>query len=277
MGKSPAAALRAGRGGLGGGRLAPAWGAEVVSSNIVGYHKISLSPGYNMIGTSFQTVGGDKEISVQDIKGSGLTGVDWTWETEAGDTLLIWDAANKAYLTTLYYTGDTATEEMTEEGAVPGTWFDLGDSYATSDYVFKNGDAFWVLSSGANATVTIAGEVPTETDSISIVPGYNMIGNPYPKAVAVNDLFTITGLTGVDWTWETEAGDTLTIWDPVNKIYSTTLYWTGDTATPEMTEEGAEPATWFDLGDTYSTATTVIPVSGAFWIKSSGSGTLTFK
>ena len=104
-----------------------------------------------------------------------------------------------------------------------------------------------------------------------------MIGNPYPKAVPVNDLFTITGLTGVDWTWETEAGDTLTIWDPESKMYSTTLYWTGDTATDEMLDEGAEPKTWFDLGESYSTATTEIPVSGAFWINSSGSGTLTFK
>ena len=30
------------RGGLGDGRAAPAWGAEVVSSNVVGYQKLTL-------------------------------------------------------------------------------------------------------------------------------------------------------------------------------------------------------------------------------------------
>ena len=37
---------------------APAWGAEVVSSNIVGYEKVTLSAGLNLIGSQFVVVGG---------------------------------------------------------------------------------------------------------------------------------------------------------------------------------------------------------------------------
>ncbi len=231
--------------------------------------------GLAMIGTCFQAVGVENEISVQDIKAKGLTGVDWTFATEAGDTLSVWSSADQGYLTTLYYTGDEASEAMANNGAEPGQWFDM-EAYAASDLVLKPGDAFWIESTSASATVTQAGEVPTDAPVISIVPGLNMIANPYPKAVAVNDLFTATGLTGVDWTFQTEAGDTLAIWDPEEQAYLVTLYYTGDTASQAMTDNGAEPSTWFDM-ESYATAETVIPVGGAFWIQSSGEGTITFK
>jgi len=255
--------------------IAPAWAAEVVSSNIVGYQKLSLVNGFTMIGTAFQTVGSNGQISVQEIKGSGLTGVDWSFETEAGDTLMIWSPDDQGYMTEFLYTGDTENADMLGNGAKPGTWFDMG-TYATADYTLKNGDAFWIVSSSPSASVTIAGEVPTSANSISLVPGFNMIANPFPVSVKVNDLFTATGLTGVDWTFETEAGDSLMIWDPSEQGYMTELLYSGDVATEAMTENGAKPGTWFDMG-AYATAEVEIPVGGAFWIVSSGSGTLTFK
>ena len=257
--------------------LAPARAADVVSANVVGYQKIQLADGYTMIGTAFQNVGVTNKLNVQDIKASGLTGLDWTFATTAGDTLLIWDASAQGYLTTFYYTGDSDPDgTMAAFGAEPGTWFDPVTFSAASE-VLENGDAFWILSSTQNAQVTIAGEVPQSANAISIVSGYNMIANPYPKAVKVNDLFTCTGLTGLDWTFATTAGDTLIIWDPVAQGYLTTLYYTGD-SDPDgtMAAFGAEPGTWFDT-ITFATAETEIPVGGAFWILSSGSGTLTFK
>ncbi len=230
-----------------------------------------------MIGTSFQSVGVNNSISIQDIKASGLTGLDWTFATEAGDTLMIWDASAQGYLTTLYYAGDEQTDEMTAMGGEAGTWFDLGGIFATADLTLENGDAFWIKSTSNNAKVTIAGEVPTTANTISIVQGSNMIANPYPKAVKVNDLFTITGLTGLDWTFATETGDTLVIWDPESQGYLTTLYYAGDSETEDMLAMGGEAGTWFDLGGSFATADTEIPAGGAFWIKSSGNGTLTFK
>ena len=125
--------------------------------------------------------------------------------------------------------------------------------------------------------MTISGEVPTTANQIALSSGYNMIANPYPKAVAVNDLMTVTGLTGVDWTFETEAGDSLMIWSPEEQAYSVELLYTGDSDPDGMMEGfGAVPGTWFDMGN-FKTAEDVIPVGGAFWIKTSGAGTLTFK
>ena len=228
-----------------------------------------------MIGTSFQSVGVENTISVQDIKASGLTGFDW--ETfEPGDTLMIWDASSQMYVTTLYYAGDEQTETMDSMGAVAGTWFDVDGLFATAENILENGDAFWVVSSVDGASVTIAGEVPNVANSINIVPGFNMIANPFPKAINVNDLFAIEGLKGFDW--ETfEPGDTLMIWDPASQLYVTTIYYAGDEQTETMDSMGAVAGTWFDVDGLFATAETEIPASGAFWIVSSGNGTLTFK
>lgn len=121
--------------------------AEVGSANVVGYQKIDLSHGYTMIGTSFQAVGVENTISVQDIKASGLTGVDWTFLTEAGDTLMIWDPSTQMYLTTLFYAGDEENDDMLAMGAEAGTWFDM-DNFCTAETEIPAGGAFWILSSG---------------------------------------------------------------------------------------------------------------------------------
>ncbi len=230
-----------------------------------------------MIGTAFQNVGVNNALSVQDIQGSGLTGFDFTFATTDGDTLMIWDSGAQAYLTTLYYTGDSDDLGlMAGFGLEPKTWFD-SNTFTKSDLVLENGDAFWVMSSSANATVTIAGEVPSDANAITLVPGLNMIANPYPKATKVNDLFTVTGLTGFDFTFATTDGDTLMIWDQAAQAYLTTLYYTGDSDDLGlMAGFGLEPKTWFD-SSTFQEAETEIPASGAFWIMSSGSGQLTFK
>ena len=228
-----------------------------------------------MIGTSFQSVGVENTISVQDIKASGLTGLDWTFATLDGDTLQIWDASSQMYVTTLNYTGDVVTPEMEGMGIEAGKWFDM-NTFANAEMTLENGDAFWILSSATGAKVTIAGEVPTTSNSINIVPGFNMIANPYPKAVKINDLFTVTGLTGLDWTFATLDGDTLQIWDASSQMYVTTLNYTGDVVTPEMEGMGIEAGKWFDM-NTFANAETEIPAGGAFWILSSGTGTLTFK
>lgn len=228
-----------------------------------------------MIGTSFQAIGVDNTISVQDIQASGLNGLDWD-SFVPGDTLMIWDASSQGYMTTLYYAGDEQTDSMTAMGGEAGTWFDMDGTFATADITLENGDAFWIISSTDGAKATVKGEVPTTANGITIVSGFNMIANPYPKAVKINDLFTVTGLNGLDWDSFVPA-DTLMIWDPVSQGYMTTLYYAGDEQTDSMTGMGGEAGTWFDMDGTFATAETEIPAGGAFWILSSGTGTLTFK
>ena len=124
--------------------VAPAWAAEVVSSNIVGYSKLNLANGYTMVGSAFLTVGGGTTVSIQDIKASGLVGFDWD-NFEPGDTLMFWDASQQMYPTTLYYTGDVQTETMTGMGVNAGEWFDM-DTFSTAATEIPIGGAFWIIT-----------------------------------------------------------------------------------------------------------------------------------
>ena len=58
--------------------MAPAWGAEVVSSNIVGYEKVSLVSGFNMVGVQFVDVGTQaaKSLSSATQLDSTMSGFD---------------------------------------------------------------------------------------------------------------------------------------------------------------------------------------------------------
>ena len=95
--------------------IGPAWGAEVVSSNIIGYNKLSLTEstqattGYTMIGVPFCEVGGDAltfgtlftdEITKDLVGGYGQ---------EDSDTVQIWGGGK---YTTYYFSAADWSEEM---------------------------------------------------------------------------------------------------------------------------------------------------------------------
>ena len=115
---------------------------------------------------------------------------------------------------------------------------------------------------------------------IDLSNGYTMIGTSFQSidvdnTISVQDI-KASGLKGFDW--ETfEPGDTLMIWDASVQGYATTLYYAGDEQTETMDGMGAVAGTWFDVDGIFATAETEIPAGGAFWIVSSGNGTLTFK
>ena len=246
----------------------------MVSSNIVGYSKLELANGYTMVGVPFQQVGTENAASVQYLKASGIAGFDWD-AFDGGDKLMIWDPTQQGYPTTLIYTGDTQTSTMVDMGVPAGVWFDM-DTFAPADMELANGSAVWIVGSTAPGTVTLSGEVPTNAAPVQLVAGFNMVANPYPKATDVNDLFTVSGLTGFNWDTFESGGDTLLIWDPAQQGYPTEFIYTGDTQTEAMVGMGIPAGVWFDMA-TFAPAVQEIPVGGAFWIVSENGGTLTFK
>ena len=268
--------------------IGPAWGQAVVSSNIVGYNKLKIenTTGYLMIAPQFVPVGAtaaDYPIDIQDVFVDSTfpdpvldaSGEDIEW----GAKLMLWNGVG---YDTYCWTGKTG-EEFFENPAWDDKWTGNFGEYLANNVTIAPGQGvfLWVKDGTAGTTATVAGEVINDASmSVALASGstgYNMIANPYPKAVAVNDLMTVTGLTGVDWTFETEAGDSLMIWSPEEQAYSVELLYAGDSDPDGMMEGfGAEPGTWFDMGN-FKTAEDVIPVGGAFWVKTSGTGTLTFK
>lgn len=256
--------------------IGPAWAADVVSSNIVGYNKVSLASKLTMMGASFQTVGvTDATIDInQIVPDEKTTGVDWSSEDlDFGASLLIWDGASYAN-STYYWTGEVPAEFR--EAA------ELDDSY---NNIWVNGDlepveeklpagtAFWIQdvnrTDSDQANVTVSGEVaPTTANrTFAAKTQLTMLANPYPVAINLNEL-VLTDVAGVDWSSEDlDFGASLLIWDG-SSYADSTYYWTGEV--PAEFREAAE------LDDSYNNiwvngdlepVEITLPVGGAFWLR----------
>ncbi len=246
--------------------LFPAWGAEVVSSNIVGYNKVNLVKGFTQIGVQFQNVGtDDQSIGLNDLQFTGLVGFDWD-EFVAGDTLTIWDPTTQTYANTYSWSG-----VRSEDYDVPANvWFDEAE-LAEADVPLSAGDSVFVNSSSQETpTATVAGEVMSDAAvTIQLSKGFTQFANPYPVAVKINDI-SFSGLTGFDWS-EFVATDTLTIWDPSTQTYPNTYSWSG-----EGSEDYDVPANvWFDEAE-LAEADVTIPVGGTVFINSANGGSAVF-
>ena len=236
------------------------------SPNIVGYEKISLNVGYNMIGVQFTQVGGeDLPLSTVATLDDSMAGFDeeGTYATE----MQVWDGSNY----TTYGWAGTSPEEFMEEASLNNQWLDYND-YVSVDDSLSAGAGFWIkVSSGTAGTLTIAGEVPsTDTVAVPLVAGFNMVANPYPGSAVVSDFGVLdSGLAGFDeeGTWKTE----MQYWDGANyKTYG----WAG-TSPGEYMDESSLDNKWLDYND-YELVSDSIPFGHAVWIKAEKAGTITF-
>ena len=152
----------------------PAWAAEVVSSNIVGYQKVTLVPGFNFVAPQFTAVGGGP-IDLQSIK---LDVADE--DVSYVDNVQILDAGGATVATYSWWpAADTVSGEKSG-------WVD-GD---TGDLAAINIDPGYSVLVEANddSTVTISGEVSTNTTTVVSVSGFNFIGNASPVAIDIQDI-----------------------------------------------------------------------------------------
>lgn len=125
--------------------IGPAWGAEVVSSNIVGYNKVTLTPGYNMIGIQFQEVGsanGSSAVSTYGILDSTFEGFDE--DINFANSMQVWNG--NGYTT--YGWAATSPSQMDPEYApMDNTWLTFGGE-PTEDIV-PLGHAVWIRAASS--------------------------------------------------------------------------------------------------------------------------------
>lgn len=207
--------------------------ADVYSSNIVGYSKLTLVPGLTLVGNPFQSVGStDASKSIQElVQSSGLA--DWE------DTFTFFDPLTQMWSVTYYYTD--------EEGVVDS------ETGETADYNVSVGAGFFVTTSSTTAEVILSGEVPDAEigQNVPFGAGLTLMSNPYPYALKLNEHVATTGM--LDWE------DTFILFDPVEQMWSYTYYYTDDDGIVDS-----------ETGETASDL--AIPVGGAFFIMHSGSG-----
>ena len=195
----------------------PAWAAEVVSSNIVGYQKVELQPGFNFVAPQFTAVGGGA-IDLQSIK---LDVADE--DATGGDNIQILDEGGGT-VAQYYWLPPEAS------GAETAGWFD--ENFDPAEVSVENGLSV-LLESSDELSVTVSGEVSPEDFTVASVAGFNFVGNASPVAIDIQDIKL--GIADE----EASGGDNIQILDDGGATIAQ-YYW----LPPEAS--GAEAAGWFD-------------------------------
>ena len=202
----------------------PAWGAEVVSSNIVGYNKVNLNRGYNMLAVQFQKVGGAAK-SIQDVFIGNLPDMEVD-----GDGFPVWNAKfqtwNGGGYDDYFWTGSVGGTLFGDE-AYNNVWVigEYGDG-GVADVSPATGEGIFLWTSGNNVTVTQSGEVATNaTKEVTLSSGYNLVCNPYPEAITIQDI-EFTGLPDME-----VDGDGFPVWNAKFQTWNgggyDDYFWTG--------------------------------------------------
>lgn len=221
--------------------------AEVYSSNTVGYSKITIpANGYTLVANPFVEVGTGDVIAINDMFAEDATvGTAGSSDTTA-DTLLTWDGSG--YVT--YY--------LRADASNGNHWRKSGERKATTDSVPEGDGAFYHGIGAEAATLTVSGEVRAEDLPVTILPGYNLLGNPFPTELSFAT-FVVEG--AVAGTSDTNA-DTILTWDGTGYV---TYYLRADSANGNH---------WRKSGERKATTDTIAPYTGFFYHSLAQSGSL---
>ena len=232
--------------------IAPAWGAEVVSSNIVGYNKVTLTTGYNMLSPMFTYVGGgDKAIVDLFEEKEGFVGSDTASDA---DYFSIWYGGGYAY--TYFYSTDAGDEN------VDAKWASGEDSFTETTDDLPPNTGFWFYNRAGQKTVTLAGEVPTNDVTVSVSAGYTMLANPFSAPLPVKSIVAVSGsFVGSDTASD---ADYISVWR--NGGYDATYFYSTDA-------EGA----WASGDDSFTETEDTIGPGEGFWFYSRNTSQITIK
>ena len=261
-----------GRGGLDGAAspraTRPAWGAEVVSSNIVGYEKIPLGANtMDILACQFVDVGEVAgAVNIQEIVPGG------DFATDGGDWIKVYNPVTHLY-TTAYYFGEDADgifdpTDTEYENSLGAGWGD-GEQFKL-DFDIAVGKGFW-SQAVAGGSITVAGQVASSSTITLNSNEMDLFANPLPMAVNIQDV--IPG-----GNFATDGGDWIKVYNPATHLY-TTAYYFGEDADgifdPTDTEyENSLGAGWGD-GEQFKLDFEIAGGQG-FWAQAVEGGTLAF-
>ena len=219
--------------------VAPAQAAEVVSSNVVGYSKLTMkADGYTLIANPFVEVGTGDNIAINDMFAEDTDVANAGSSYTQADTIEVW--AGDRYVTYFLFT---------RNGSTPA-WMKVGDRTPTVEEIPVGAGAFYHnYSADSDVTLTISGEVKSEPETLTITPGYTLVKNPFPTELEFS-VFAVEGATaGASYT----QADTIEVW--AGDRYVTYFL---------FTRNGSAPA-WMKVGDRTPTQDKLKPYEGFFY------------
>ncbi len=211
--------------------------AEVTSSNTVGYSKVNLSTGLTCIAPAFFTPGQDTiEIDAMEVVGG-----------KDADNLSLLDSTGNTLRKYYWYPA---------YGQYAAGWFIDSDGEDPAENVsFDQMEGFLFFSTASAAQLKQWGEVlEADVEGVALTSGYTVLGNPYNKALPLENLVPVNARNADNLTLLDSTGNTLV------KYYWYNAY-------------GSYPAGWFFDSDGEDDAVNVtLPPSQAFLFFTTASG-----
>lgn len=235
--------------------------AEVGSQNVVGYAKIDLAEGFNLIGSQFLEVGATtKDVNEFIYDGSALLGLDDGGEYQT--TMRVW--TGNGYTTYGWLDADDGTVNEVPEWNNSWLLNDFSDIAAED---MDLGKGVWLVTKKAG-TITVLGEVATgDTYTVDVVEGFNIIANPFPCEISVQNIKC--DLDGLDDGGEYQT--TMRLW--TGNGYTTYGWLDAEDGTANEVPEWN--SSWL-LNDFSDLADASLKVGEAIWFVAPAAGTVTF-
>ena len=225
-----------------------------------------------ILGAQFEQVAGGNSIEGL-ITGVSETALDddGTFKTTAAQIQI----PNGIGYTTRYYLADGWYDKGDDNWARKAGWCDEDGLIATDE--LTPGEAIWIKDPNGDASVTVAGAVPSEDSvSISCPAVFALRANAYPIAITLNtSSMTVTGATAVNLDDDGEFKLTAPQIQIPNGVGYTTRWYVDDAWYDKGGDDWDQKAGWCDEDGLL--VADVIPVAQGFWTKGVGSTlTLTF-
>jgi len=239
----------------------------------VGYTKINLDIGLNLLGQQYVNVGDDDALNVQElITSDNLAGHDQSYNPLSE----LWVFENGGYKFYKYISAQDANDwdEYVDENGTNwvGKWVDA--NYVVADFPVDTARGLWVKTT-TQSQVFFKGQVFSETNyTVNVESGLNLISNPFPVKWDIQN-FTTLDLEGHDTGYNPQSE----IWIFVNGGYKFYKFISAQDAVDwdeYVDENGTNWVNkWVDANYVVADEITVDPGYG-FWVRTSSNASMKF-
>ena len=225
----------------------------------MGYQKLTIpAGGYALLANPFTIVGSDGEtFAINDMFTDDVDKSKAGNSAGLSDQIQGWDPTQQGYNAYFF------SARITGGGKA---WATMANARVATTNSFEPSEGFWYLSRGSNSyQLTVSGEVSTNNVSVTLLPGYNLVCNPFPVDLPLNT-------EDIDWIAAgahagNSAGlsDQIQLWDIDNQGYNAYFF------SARITGGGKA---WATMANARVATTESIPAGQGFWYLNRGDNTI---
>ena len=238
---------------------------SVTSSNVVGYVNVSVSSanvaGYSMLGLAFDKVGSPDGQLLNELLPNASNFVGG-YDDADSDTISVWNGIG--YDIYFFSASDFGAANQNN------VWLDINTTQQPTKR-FLSGTGFWFRRHSGSATITLAGQVPTGSFSLSCpasnVGGFSQVAYPFSTTLNLNDASLNWLAAGATGGYDDTDSDTISVWNGIG--YDIYFFSASDFGAPNQNNK------WLDINTTQQPVTPIALGKGMWYRKHGGTLTMT--